>query len=111
MPSDFNSQINAYSKLVRDEQGRLAFVRVRLSHNGSWSMLIPHELEHIVEQLDGVNLAASAAQQDGRTWRVGGETYETRRAHDAGRLVHQEYRKRAPTERLALNGTTVAPQP
>jgi hypothetical protein len=110
-PWEFDRKINALSTLVRDDGGRLAFVRVRLSHGGSWSVLIPHELEHVVEQLDGVNLAAIAAERNGKAWRVNGRAYETRRAHDAGHAVDREYRKRAPVERLALNATTDVRQP
>ena len=110
LPWEFDRQINALSKLVRDDDGRLAFVRVRLSHEGSWTVLIPHELEHVIEQLEGLNLAVATSERSGKAWRVGGRAYETRRAHDAGRRVDQEYRKRAPVERLALNATA-APQP
>lgn len=110
-PWDFDPRINALSTLVRDDRGRLAFVRVRLSHAGSWTVLLPHELEHVVEQLDGVDLPVIAAARNGQAWRVSGRAYETRRAHDVGHQVDQEYRKRAPETNLAVNATTAAPQP
>lgn len=100
-PWEFTRHVNGFSTLIRDERGRLAFVRVRLSLDAAWSELLPHELEHVVEQLDGVNLAAVAAQRDGRAWRVNGHAYETRRAHDAGQRADREYRMRTPLERVA----------
>ncbi len=47
--------------------------------------LIAHELEHIVEQLDGVNLQAQAG--NGVVWASGDGAFETRRAIEAGRRV------------------------
>lgn len=126
-PWEFTRQINAISRLIRDEEGRLAFVRVRLSMEGPWSVLLPHELEHVVEQLEGVNLGAIAALRDGRAWRVNGRHYETRRAHDVGFSVDREYRLRTPgdgaperttanaartfDQRAALSAPIVFPQP
>ncbi len=49
---------------------------------------IAHELEHIVEQLDGVDLKAQAG--NGEVWRTGDGAFETRRAIDSGRRVARE---------------------
>ena len=50
---------------------------------------IAHEIEHIVEQLEGLSLPALAAVNDG-AWLSGEKTFETRRAIDAGRAVVDE---------------------
>ena len=50
--------------------------------------LIAHELEHILEQLDGVDLQAQAG--NGVVWKAGDGVFETRRAIEAGRRVARE---------------------
>lgn len=49
---------------------------------------IAHELEHVVEQLDGVDLQARAASE--AAWKSGDSSYETRRAIETGRRVARE---------------------
>ena len=49
---------------------------------------IAHELEHILEQLDGVDLQAQAG--NGVVWKAGDGAFETRRAIEAGRRVARE---------------------
>lgn len=103
-PWDLVPSINAISTLVRDESGRVRFVRMRLSQEARWSVLLPHELEHVVEQIEGINLSALAAARDGRAWKVAGRAFETKRAHAAGFLVDAEYRRRAPVATVAWQG-------
>ena len=50
---------------------------------------IAHEIEHIVEQLDGLSLPALAAVNHG-AWLTADQTFETRRAIEAGRAVVDE---------------------
>ena len=49
---------------------------------------IAHEMEHIIEQLDGIDLRA----QDGNgvVWKSGDSSFETQRSIEAGLLVEQE---------------------
>lgn len=55
--------------------------------------LVAHEFEHIVEQLDGVDLAAWSGRSG--VYRVGGSStgtaFETERAQQVGRLVAGEF--------------------
>ena len=53
--------------------------------------LIGHELEHVIEQLDGVDLAGIARRAPATVWLSGPDSYETRRAIQAGRLVAAEF--------------------
>jgi hypothetical protein len=53
---------------------------------------IAHELEHIIEQLDGVDLAAEAGK--GAVWKSGTGRFETRRAIEIGRRVATEIHER-----------------
>jgi Tol biopolymer transport system component len=49
---------------------------------------IAHELEHVMEQLDGVDLQARAVSE--AAWKSGDSSYETRRAIETGRRVARE---------------------
>jgi len=57
--------------------------------------LIAHELEHILEQLDGVDLKAQVG--NGGVWKGDRTFFETRRAIEAGRRVAREM---AATQRI-----------
>ena len=50
--------------------------------------LLAHEFEHVIEQLDGVDLRHEAA--GGRAWEVAAGAFETRRASTAGVQVLRE---------------------
>ena len=52
------------------------------------SRFIAHELEHIIEQLDGVDLRAQEA--NGVAWKSGDSSFETQRSIEAGLLVERE---------------------
>ena len=53
------------------------------------------EFEHIVEQLDGVDLARFARLAPGTVWATGTQQFETERAAHTGRLVAAEVEGRA----------------
>ena len=63
-----------------------AYVYLKPSSNAP--ELIAHELEHILEQLDGVNLEAQAG--NGAVWKSDRTSFETRRAIETGRQVARE---------------------
>lgn len=82
--------------LLRHDAGglRSATVRIKLPNRESTIVeLIAHELEHIVEQLDGVNLrlAASRSGVDNGVRRSNAGHFETERAHRVGLAVMAEY--------------------
>jgi hypothetical protein len=52
--------------------------------------LLPHELEHVIEQLDGVDLVALAAAGTDGVSEVDPRIFETARARAAGRAVIRE---------------------
>jgi Tol biopolymer transport system component len=66
----------------------LASANVYLKPSLDAPELIAHELEHILEQLDGVDLQAQAG--NGVVWKSGDGDFETRRAIEAGRRVARE---------------------
>jgi hypothetical protein len=52
--------------------------------------LLAHELEHVIERLDGIDVGEVAARAPGEAWRSGRGLYETRRAIQVGRTVAAE---------------------
>ena len=72
--------------------------RVHVPLNARTLELVAHELEHVLEQVDGVNLAMQAAlsrsltSRSGTAVRLPGGEFETRRAIEAGLRVAAEFR-------------------
>ena len=72
--------------------------RVDVPLNARTLELVAHELEHVLEQVDGVNLAIQAAlsrsltSPSGMVVRLPGGEFETRRAIEAGLRVAAEFR-------------------
>ena len=61
---------------------------VELLFGENYRELLAHEFEHILEQIDGVDLRREAAE--GRAWLLSGGAFETRRALAAGVQVWRE---------------------
>jgi hypothetical protein len=70
-----------------DAGGIRAEVTLRFSED--YLLLLAHEFEHILEQVEGVDLREEAAS--GRAWRTTSGAWETRRAARAGMRVRQEF--------------------
>jgi hypothetical protein len=88
--------IRARSVISRLHSGAVvAFVSIGASPDpAEW---LAHEIEHVIEQLEGVKLYALAAMNQ-NVWRTSRDTFETDRAILAGRAVLDEVRS---AERLA----------
>ena len=83
----------ARSTIKRTADGRLvAFVDISLP--GNVEELIAHEIEHVIEQIDGVDLAARAALRGTGVRTCQDGTFETERAIYVGRLVARQARGR-----------------
>jgi hypothetical protein len=77
----------AQTVINRYEAGAIvAFVTVHFAED--YFELIPHELEHVIEQVEGVRLATELTAQ--RAWIAPNGGYETRRAAAAGAKARQE---------------------
>ena len=61
---------------------------VEILFGENYRELLAHEFEHILEQVDGVDLRHEAAE--GRAWLLPGGAFETRRAHATGIQVRNE---------------------
>lgn len=77
----------AQTVITRYEAGGIrADVTLRFSED--YLQLLAHEFEHILEQVEGVDLRDEAAS--GRAWRTPSGAWETRRAFNAGVRVRRE---------------------
>jgi hypothetical protein len=82
----------ARTQITRQDEGRLLAV-VELNPGGDFTELLAHEFEHVIEQLDGIDLAAKAELANtGVHSCVGG--FETSRAVRVGTVVALETRGR-----------------
>jgi hypothetical protein len=87
-------RVQALTHLLFRDGGTEALVHVTPSARSG--ELIAHELEHIIEQLDGVNLRAKARlRSSGVRLTAEEDTYETTRAVLAGQRVAREMLERA----------------
>jgi Tol biopolymer transport system component len=77
--------------------GLLVSVTIHLTSFDEPVELIAHEIEHVIEQLDGVDLAAHA--RSGTVWKREDGAFETRRAIEVGRRVSREVNLSAATAR------------
>ena len=78
----------AQTIINRYQEGAIvAFVTIRFAED--YVELIPHELEHIIEQIEGVRLSAEVWAQRASISENG--SYETRRATAMGVKVRQEF--------------------
>jgi len=86
----------------------LVTASVYLKHSANAAELLAHELEHILEQLDRVDLQAQAG--NGAVWRSDRISFETRRAVEAGRRVTREIMDAAGSvePRTTASGGTLA---
>lgn len=98
--------IRARSVISRLRSGAVhAFVSIGASPDpAEW---LAHEIEHVIEQLEGVRLQALAAMNQ-NVWRTSRDTFETDRAIRAGRAVLDEVRG---AERLAAGLATAELSP
>lgn len=81
-------EYRAVTVLERYEAGSLR-AEVTLVFAENYVELLAHEFEHVLEQIDGVNLRIDAARGQAHLLQDG--AYETRRAREAGLQVLREY--------------------
>jgi hypothetical protein len=83
----------ALSTVRRTPSGTLD-AAIEIRNNSNLTELLGHEFEHVIEQLDGVNLQAMAAR--GQARRLDGGAFETARAIAAGQRVSGEVLDNSP---------------
>jgi hypothetical protein len=87
LPSD--KAAAAETRVMRGAGGR-RHAAIRIWHQAHLIELIAHELEHVIEQLDGVDLPARAAGEATGVYEHADNRFETRRAALIGRKVARE---------------------
>jgi hypothetical protein len=89
-PASSREMWRAQTRIRRTDDGAtIAFARVRPCTDSV--ELIAHELEHVVEYLEGIKFLMEARRAGSRV-KLSGGAYETQRAIDAGRRAAQEVR-------------------
>ena len=84
MPSRFR----AFTIIER--RGRDLRADVRLPHGWALIELAAHEFEHVLEQIEGLNLRKLSRMRDTGVREIEPERYETDRAQRVGRVVAEE---------------------
>jgi hypothetical protein len=82
----FASGPHARTQITQSADGRL-LAAVEINPAGNFMELLAHELEHVIEQLDGIDLKARAAVADSGVRNATGGTFETSRAVRVGAVV------------------------
>jgi hypothetical protein len=78
---------------IRRADGGLLIASVEINPYLDFTELLAHELEHVIEQLDGIDLAAKAAVARSGVRNCADGTFETSRAVRVGALVALEARR------------------
>jgi hypothetical protein len=79
---------------ITQVDGNRLLASVEINPLGDFAELLGHELEHIIEQLDGIDLPAKASVARSGVWGCVDGTFETSRAVRVGTLVASEVRGR-----------------
>jgi hypothetical protein len=66
---------------------------VHLPPSSDHAELIAHELEHIIEQIEGIDLRSMARVRNSGVYQMELAAFETDRAQEAGRTVRTETRR------------------
>lgn len=74
---------------IKRPQPRLFIALVDVAATADPTMWLPHEFEHLIEQLDSVDVEKQVDDGTG-AWRVSERMYETTRAIRAGETVYEE---------------------
>ena len=73
-------------------RGRSIFADVQLRPSSSFAEMLAHEFEHILEQLEGLDMKRLAYQRGSGVYEVQFQLFESVRAQRAGRMVAEEVR-------------------
>jgi hypothetical protein len=88
MPRALGSTPRAHATITRYEFGLIRAV-IEVPVGGEYAELLPHEFEHVIEIIEGIDLAERADHGDG-VLEVGQGTFETTRAREAGHAASRE---------------------
>jgi hypothetical protein len=97
--------VRAYSTITRHGSGRVTAL-VEIPTSSDVFELLAHELEHVREQMEGLDLAALARKPDSGVWLATGGAFETARAKRVGIVVADEVANAPVMTRAAIARTT-----
>ena len=83
---------------VERYSGGIIRAEVSLPPGSDYSELIGHEFEHLIEQIEGVNLRRLSRLRGSGVREVERELFESDRAQAAGRIVYEEVRQFRATD-------------
>ena len=89
----------AVTTICRQRSGAI-IAAIDITPFGDPAEWVAHEFEHLIEQLDGINLRDLERRGQG-AWKSGNQMFETERAVRVGRRVSRELREPAINARLA----------
>ena len=87
-PRALASSVRAHATITRHEYGMVRAV-IEIPIASDYAELIPHEFEHVIEVMEGLNLAQRADEGDDVV-EVEGGAFETTRARNAGLAASRE---------------------
>ncbi len=85
-----NEKYLALTTAQRDADG-LIQADIEVFMGGRLVEMVGHEFEHVLEQIEGIDLRAMSRKWNDEVRELGG-IYETKRAIETGRIVYSEYR-------------------
>ena len=88
----------SHARTGMDLHGGVVVATVKLPPLGDTIVLLAHELQHVIEQTRGLDLAAEAGRPGSGVWKAFGG-YETQAAVDVTRQVTQELRDHRQSRR------------
>jgi hypothetical protein len=95
---DTATDSQSHARTGMDVHGGVVVATVKLPPLGDTIVLVAHELQHVVEQTRGLDLAAEAGRPGSGVWKAFGG-YETQAAVDVTRQVTQELRDNRQSRR------------
>jgi hypothetical protein len=90
---------------IRRYASGLVIVLMEIAPGANQVQWIAHEFEHVMEQLDGINVDVAAARGSNGSWYSSGRMVETLRAVRAGRQVQDEIRRTKTRSDKVVEGT------
>ncbi|HXG68247.1 MAG TPA: hypothetical protein VNO70_24340 [Blastocatellia bacterium] len=90
-PQPGHSRYRALSTITKTSSG-VCLVTMRIFLPGDYIEMLGHEFEHLLEQIEAVDLKAEAGKGGRVVYQNEDGFYETARAISAGRKVMAEYR-------------------
>jgi hypothetical protein len=103
-PLEFRAH-DALTRVTKSGNG-LTIATVRIFNPSRLVEMVGHEFEHIIEQIEGLNLHMASAMKKPTAYRSQRGIFETDRAVEAGRRVEDEYRS-GKVRRTAADATEI----